>query len=277
MIWNNKTKKVIFVFTILLLMFAMSLFNDAPSFLNFSWIFLIAISLGAFLFAEDFYDVLGSLSYLFVIGSLIMVFVVWFSGTDLPFINKSLDNNSAMVLFTFVIAFATIFNYITYKKSVSLSRLSNLKIENKGDLNLSLVNNGGFDLRGIVIEAGVREKGEDKKTFWRDGTVAKSIFERIKKIFREEFDRYSKSIHLIEVGREFELGGIKKFIMERYNITQKTDDWGNISSMVKGGEKIGLVLDLKISYRSESFQKSPLPFFREYDLDIGGDIDLKER
>lgn len=248
---NSSFKKAILFLLFLLMFISFDLFNisyNSPLF----WEFVVAyILIFFFIFPDNSIEV-GKivLNAALVLAIIVMIFA-WLGEGNLPYTNLNVDNNAMLVLFTIILAIATIINTITNRQIVGFSRLSEVNFYINPILCVIVENKGKYPVRRIKLTTEIREKMKSK------GGLKRRLGDLFLSPEDEKHYLPSKENYVVD---------LRDYLKKRFKL--KFDhDMQQYTSIKEKSFKIKLTLD----YYSDNLFKNPLPIFKEFDIKVGPD------
>jgi hypothetical protein len=251
--WNSRVKKTLCIAIIIIFLFIIVSFKISLNSQLFGVFLLISIILLSSSYEDDFQSIFRSIIVLAMYAILIFIMLSWLFGFRVPLINKEFNDLATSTIFTIVIALATIVNVFLYKKSLSLSRLSTLRVDLTDYLSLKLINVGNFDLRNIKIQINFSESKREMRNK-----------DKIKEEVNRTFKIYERDIPILQSQERCEIKeeDLVNFLKNRF--PKKIDFLLN----KKMPEEWKFKTTLIVSYYSDTLDKAPLPIVKDYEVKI---------
>jgi hypothetical protein len=240
------------IFIILMIILSALNFSWTPN--RIIWAIIISVIILFSFFEEDAPKIAGSIVLSILFLGLGMIVLAWIFKFPLPYIKLQVEDITVMVIFTIVLAIATIANVFIYYKSFSISRLSHLDISIQKNLAIEIKNSGEFPARNIFVEMELFDKNKLKG------------WEKVKSNFKDNLMVSEKRISYLARG-ERKMADFREKIKKRFDVSEIAD---NIYRTNSPKSKTKFDIEVKVTYYSDLLSKNPYPIFKRVKIEISG-------
>jgi hypothetical protein len=255
---NSRLKELMGYILIFLMGIILIISNPPTTFFSGSNVFLLIyvfLFIIIIFFKKKANEIMSMLGLSIVLSFLIALIFLWLFKIPLPFTADIMTDQSIMAIFTIVLAFATIVNVVYYRKSIDLSRTTNLVIEIDNSLNVQIKNKGQFTARNINVELKLLNQSIPP--------IKQNFFKRFKDIFIPE----EKSISFLTPDGEYPID-FGHYIKKRFDLINNPDDrvGGYLSRKKRDKKDFKMIVSVK--YFTDTLSHVPFPVIKKVRVKI---------